>query len=54
MLFEHLLTGLLSMHDLLLPHSMNALKIFWVLFGRILMKKQVSWYKVGIQFKTPS
>ena len=31
--------GLLSMHDdLLLPPSMNGLIIFWVLFGRILMK----------------
>ena len=30
---------LLSMYDLLLPHNMNGLIIFWVLFGRTLMKK---------------
>ena len=36
-LFELLPTGLLN--DLLLPYSMNGLIIFWVFFGRTLMKK---------------
>ena len=41
---------LLSMYDLLLPHSMNGLIILRVFFVRTLMKNQVSWYKLGIQF----
>ena len=41
---------LLSMYDLLLPHRMNGLIILPVFVVRTLMKKQVSWYKLGIQF----